>query len=72
MKVRKLLNVFVLLASFSLSAQTAQEIAKVYCDLDRVPDFNYSTLHLENVEPNGKSEVIEIHRKSYYNLLLFN
>ncbi len=62
MKVRKLLNVFVLLASFSLSAQTAQEIAKVYCDLDRVPDFNYSTLHLVNVDSNGKSEVIEIHQ----------
>lgn len=49
-----------LLASFCLSAQTAQEIVKVFCDLDRVPDYNYSTLILENVEKNGKSEIVEI------------
>jgi len=50
MKVTKLFKMLVLLASFSLTAQTAQEIAKIYCDLDRVPDFNYSLLQLENIE----------------------
>lgn len=50
------------LASFAISAQTAQEIAKVFCDLDRVPDYNYSTLILENVDRNGKSETIEVHQ----------
>ncbi|MBR4322413.1 outer membrane lipoprotein-sorting protein [Treponema sp.] len=60
MKVTKLFKMLVLLASFSLSAQTAQEIAKIYCDLDRVPDFNYSLLQLENIEKNGKSETLEI------------
>lgn len=60
MKVKRFAIVIGLLASFSLSAQTAQEIAKVYCDLDRVPDFNYSTLLLENVDRSGKSEVLEV------------
>ena len=49
-----------LLASFGLSAQTAEEVIKVFCDLDRVPDYNYSTLILENIDRNGKSEVIEV------------
>ncbi|MCR4822871.1 MAG: outer membrane lipoprotein-sorting protein [Treponema sp.] len=49
-----------LLASFGLSAQTANDIIKVFCDLDRVPDYNYSTLVLENIEKNGKSEVLEV------------
>ncbi len=45
-----------------ISAQTANEIAKIYCDLDRVPDYNYSTLIFENIEPDGRSEVIEVHQ----------
>lgn len=60
MKIKVFAIVSVLLASFGLSAQTANEIAKVYCDLDRVPDYNYSTLILENINKNGKSEKIEI------------
>lgn len=52
--------ILVLLASFCITSQTANEIAKIFCDLDRVPDYNYSTLILENVEKNGKSETIEI------------
>ena len=60
MKVTRFFKAFILFASFSLSAQTAQEIAKIYCDLDRVPDFNYSVLLLENIEKNGKSEVLEV------------
>lgn len=55
-----LLILSLLAASLAVSAQTAQEIAKVFCDLDRVPDYNYSTLILENIDKNGKSEVIEI------------
>ncbi|MBQ4378564.1 MAG: outer membrane lipoprotein-sorting protein [Treponema sp.] len=54
------ISLTLLFASFCISAQTAQEIAKIYCDLDRVPDFNYSNLALENVEKNGKSETIEV------------
>ena len=52
--------VSLLFACFSLFAQSADDVIKVFCDLDRVPDYNYSTLILENVERNGKSEVIEI------------
>lgn len=62
MKVKILAIVSVLFASFSLAAQTANDIAKVFCDLDRVPDYNYSTLILENIEKDGKKEVIEIHQ----------
>lgn len=62
MKIKVFAIISVLLASFSLSAQTANEIAKVFCDLDRVPDYNYSTLILENIEKDGKREVIEIHQ----------
>ena len=54
--------VSIFLTVFGLSAQTAKEIAKVYCDLDRVPDYNYSTLLLENIDKDGKREVIEIHQ----------
>lgn len=48
------------LLPFVISAETAEEIAKIYCDLDRVPDYNYSTLILENIEADGRSETIEI------------
>ena len=49
-----------LLASFAISAESAKDIIKVFCDLDRVPDYNYSTLILENIDRNGKSETIEL------------
>ncbi|MBQ9206738.1 MAG: outer membrane lipoprotein-sorting protein [Treponema sp.] len=51
-----------LLASLVLSAETANDVIKVFCDLDRVPDYNYSTLILENIDRNGKSEVIELNQ----------
>ena len=61
--MKKLLGVIsLLLASFVLSAQTAKDVIKVFCDLDRVPDYNYSTLILENIDKNGKSETLEIHQ----------
>jgi len=59
--MKKFFVVFsLLLSSFFLSAQTAKEIATIFCDLDRVPDFNYSNLIVENIEKNGKSEVLEL------------
>ena len=57
-KILILLSLIVV--SVAASAQSAQEIAKIYCDLDRVPDFNYSNLILENIEKNGKTEVIDL------------
>lgn len=60
MKVKILFAFSLLLATFGLSAQTAKEIATIFCDLDRVPDYNYSSLIMENIEPNGKSETIEL------------
>lgn len=60
MKKRIFSVISLLLISFSLSAQTAKEIAKVFCDLDRVPDYNYSTIILENIEKDGKKETIEL------------
>ncbi len=39
---------------------TAQEVCEVLCDNDRVPDYNYTTLILENIDRNGNSEVLEI------------
>ena len=62
MKVKIFAIVSVWFASFALAAQTANDIAKVFCDLDRVPDYNYSTLILENIEKDGKREVLEIHQ----------
>ncbi|WP_407426812.1 outer membrane lipoprotein-sorting protein [Treponema sp.] len=59
--MKKVLVIFsLLLLGFGISAQTAQEIAKIFCDLDRVPDYNYSTLLFENIERNGKSETLEV------------
>lgn len=60
MKKRIFSVISLLLISFSLSAQTAKEIAIVFCDLDRVPDYNYSTITLENIEKDGKKETIEL------------
>lgn len=60
MKIKVFLAVSLLLAGFCVHGQTADEIAKVFCDLDRVPDYNYSTLILENIDKNGKSETIEL------------
>lgn len=60
-KMKKfLLTLSFLCTSFLLFADSAQDVIKVFCDLDRVPDFNYSTLILENIERNGKSETLEI------------
>ncbi|MBQ6782232.1 MAG: outer membrane lipoprotein-sorting protein [Treponema sp.] len=63
---KKLLITSMLLA-FSLCAWaqkekelTAQEVCTIFCDLDRVPDYNYTTLLLENIDKNGKSETLEI------------
>ena len=59
--MKKFFVVFsLLLVSFAISAETANDVIKVFCDLDRVPDYNYSTLILENVDRNGKSETLEI------------
>ncbi|MBQ9281170.1 MAG: outer membrane lipoprotein-sorting protein [Treponema sp.] len=59
---KKIVIISLLLASFVLSAETAKDVIKVFCDLDRVPDYNYSTLILENIDKNGKSELIEINQ----------
>ena len=59
---KKIAIISLLLASFVLSAETAKDVIKVFCDLDRVPDYNYSTLILENIDKNGKSEIIEINQ----------
>lgn len=59
--MKKLFIILSLLCtSFVLSAESAQDVIKVFCDLDRVPDYNYSTLILENIDRSGKSEMMEI------------
>jgi len=58
MTTKRILGIILLTVCLSLSAETAQEVCKVFCDLDRVPDFNYSTLVLENIERNGKVETL--------------
>ena len=54
----------VLFGSLCLGAQekklTAQEVCTILCDNDRVPDYNYTTLILENISKNGNSEMLEI------------
>ena len=37
-------------------AQTVDEIITVFTDLDRVPDYNYSTILIDNIEANGSVE----------------
>lgn len=37
-------------------AQTAEEIITIFTDLDRVPDYNYSTIFIDNISPNGTVE----------------
>ncbi len=41
-------------------AETCQEVLTVFCDLDRVPDYNYSTLLIDNIDANGKVEHMEV------------
>lgn len=60
MKLKKLLAVTLLSLISFCSAETAEEIIKVFTDLDRVPDYNYSTILIDNIEPNGKVEHMEV------------
>lgn len=56
----KVLKKFVFLIACLMSgfcfAQTAEEIITVFTDLDRVPDYNYSTIFIDNISPNGSVE----------------
>lgn len=61
MKIPVLSAAILLFCSLGLYAQmTAEQVCKVVCDLDRVPDHNYTTLLLENIDKNGNSETLEI------------
>lgn len=53
----------VLLILFSVVftfGETAEEVLTVFCDLDRVPDYNFSTILIDNIEANGKVEHMEV------------
>ncbi|MBQ7158699.1 MAG: outer membrane lipoprotein-sorting protein [Treponema sp.] len=65
MEKKLLIASMLMVFSFCVFAQkekkmTAKEVCTVFCDLDRVPDYNYTTLLLENIDKNGKSETLEI------------
>lgn len=56
MKILKSLFTTALLFTSLCFAQTVEEIITVFTDLDRVPDYNYSTIVIDNIEPNGNVE----------------
>lgn len=61
MKIPMLAVAIALAGSLSLFAEpTAEEVCKIFCDLDRVPDYNYSTLELKNIDKGGKTEILEL------------
>lgn len=41
-------------------SETVDEILKVYCDLDRVPDYNYSSIAVDNISKNGAVEHMDL------------
>lgn len=56
--MKKIVLVFIaslLLTGFGF-AETAEDVIKVFTDLDRVPDYNYSTILIDNIEANGSVE----------------
>lgn len=53
---KKLVCTIAFLMSGFCFAQTAEEIITIFTDLDRVPDYNYSTIFIDNISPNGSVE----------------
>ncbi len=51
--------VFSLVAGLGFS-ETVENIIKVFTDLDRVPDYCFSTILIDNIEKNGKVEHMEV------------
>ena len=50
--MKKIVLVFIaslLLTGFGF-AETAEDVIKVFTDLDRVPDYNYSTILIDNIK----------------------
>ena len=56
MKIIKKLFCLAFLLNSLCFAQSVEEIIKVFTDLDRVPDYNYSTILVDNISPNGSVE----------------
>ncbi len=59
MKLTKVFACIAVSACFSLYAQSVEEILTIHSDLDRVPDYNYSVLSIDNIEANGRTEHFE-------------
>lgn len=47
-------------ASLTAAAETADRVIEVFTDLDRVPDYCYSVILIDNIEPNGRTERMEL------------
>ena len=54
--MKKIVLVFIASLLFTGFAETAEDVIKVFTDLDRVPDYNYSTILIDNIEANGSVE----------------
>lgn len=46
--------------SLAAGAETAEQVINVYTDNDRVPDYCYSVILIDNIEPNGRTERMEL------------
>ena len=57
---KTLFAAFLALSGSLLFSETVEDILKVYCDLDRVPDYNYSSITIDNISKNGSVEHMEV------------
>lgn len=60
MKISKVVLAAVLAVGSMCYAQTVEEVIAVFTDLDRVPDYNYSTIYIDNISASGAVEHMEI------------
>lgn len=63
MKVKVFAMAAMMLAASSVFAEkSVEEIIKIFTDNDRVPDYNYSVLAIDNIAPNGTVEHLVVNQ----------
>jgi len=51
---------FLAISTMAFGQDKCKEIIDIFSDLDRVPDYNFSTLQIDNIEKNGKTERLQV------------
>ena len=70
MKLSKVVLAAVLAVGTICYAQTVEEVITVFTDLDRVPDYNYSTIYIDNISASGAVEHMELNSSAVETMVL--